>query len=120
MDQISNEQTALLTLPDTNRDTSNHSRLLLPARVQTVARVRRRPGPFWKSANGKGRRTAITSKKERIQHPRTLLQQLLGQEERPTIRRNQRHSCQVLIDSGKWCLDKSSMGPNMIYVCSRG
>src|SRR5712664_1263103 len=47
------------------------------------------------TADDERRRVAITFTEERIQDPRTLLQQLFRQQERPTIRRNPRYPCQV-------------------------
>ncbi len=76
------------TLPDTSRDTSNHSRLLLFTGVKTVARVCGRPGPSWNSADGEGRRAKVALAEERIQNPGTVLRQLLGQDKGPAIRAN--------------------------------
>jgi len=72
-------------LPDTGRDTSNNSRLLLPNTTQTTNSIRRRPGPRWKDPEYQRRRTTNPTKKERIPSPRTILQQLLRQEKRPTL-----------------------------------
>src|SRR6266487_5203274 len=49
----------------------------------------------WNSADGEGRRAAIIITEERIQNPRIILRQLLGQEERPAIRGDQEQHCQV-------------------------
>ena len=75
-------------LPDTGRDTSNNSRLLLPNTTQTTNRVRRRPGPRWKDPEYQRRRTTNPTKKERIPSPRTILRQLLRQEKRRTLSSN--------------------------------
>src|SRR6266566_6678842 len=56
-------------IPDTGRNTGNHSRPLLPTRTQTVAGVCRRPGPSRNSADCQGRGTTCTVTKERIQNP---------------------------------------------------
>src|SRR5205809_3849141 len=67
----------LNTLPDTSRDTSNHSRLLLSARVYPTHRVCRRRCPPWNKADGEGRRIANTATEDGIQGPRIVLQKLL-------------------------------------------
>ena len=69
-------------LPDTGRNTSDNGRLLLPNTTQTTNRIRRRPGPPWKSPDDQRRRTTNPTKKERIPNPRTILQELYRQEER--------------------------------------
>src|SRR6266571_8850017 len=62
-------------IPNTGRNTSNHSRPLLPTRTQTITGVCRRQGPPWNSADGERRRTANTTSEERIQSHRTVLRQ---------------------------------------------
>src|SRR5438552_19091624 len=56
------------SLPDTGRDTSNNSRLLLPNTTQTTNRVRRRPGPRWKDQSIKDEelRTLLRKKGYRV------------------------------------------------------
>src|SRR6266704_669992 len=75
-------------LPDTSRDTSNHGRLLLRVRAYALARICRRPGPSWNSADVEGRRTTNTTSEERISNPGIMLRQLLGQEKRRAVHGN--------------------------------
>src|SRR5207244_13453341 len=76
------------TLSDTGRDTGNHSGLLLPARDSTAHRVCRRPSPSWNSTDGERRRTTNSTTEKRIQNLGVMLRRLLGQEKRPSLRRN--------------------------------
>src|SRR2546428_12867418 len=65
----------------------------------TIACVCRRLGPSWNSSDGQGRRTTITLTEERIQGPRTMLQQLLRQEKRPTLRGNPDRTRKTIVQS---------------------
>src|SRR2546426_9561742 len=71
---------------DTSRDACNDGRLLLPVRTPTIDRIRRWPGPPQNKPDDQRRRNTNTTK-ESIQNPRTIIQQQLRQEKRPTIPR---------------------------------
>src|SRR2546428_14009510 len=62
------------------------SRPLLPTITPTVASVCRRQGPSWNGTDDEGRRTTHTTTQERIQNPRTVLLELLRQEEGSVVR----------------------------------
>ena len=84
-------------LSDADRDSCYNSRLLFRNRAKTTDSVRGRPGSSWKEVSSQGRRAAIIIAEERIQGPRTVLRQLLGQEEKPTIGADPRQLKKVIV-----------------------